>query len=119
MKKSTKALLASIFIFPGFGQLILKKYITATGLISFTFIAVIYIFKYIYILIQEVISQLRIENAPPNFFEVLQIVQEKIIILNTAGINISIGIIALTWIVSVLDIYRLKKENCCNQLNII
>ena len=109
MKKSTKALLASIFIFPGLGQLILKKYITAIGLISITFIAALYIFKHIYILIQEVISQLRIENALPNFFEVHRIVHEKIFILNTTGINISIGIIALTWIVSVLDIYRLQK----------
>ena len=110
MKTSTKAMLASAFIFPGLGQLILKRYISGVGLISVASIATLVLLAHIVMIAKQVVDQILGSNIQTDVLTLREMVKTQIANSNAQALNISIGVLLLVWIVSVLDVYRLRKS---------
>ena len=91
MKTSTKAMLASAFIFPGLGQLILKRYISGVGLISVASIATLVLLAHIVMIAKQVVDQILGANIQSDILTLREMVKTQIANSNAQVLNISIA----------------------------
>jgi len=111
MKISYKAALLSTFVFPGVGQLYLKRYWRGLFIMFFIFTGLGYI---IWSVTVSALNQLdevivKIQGGTPNLQELSDVVGSKM--LNTSPyINIVLYVIVCFWIVAIIDAYIIGKQ---------
>jgi len=107
---ATKAALLSALLFPGWGQLFLKRYKRGVAIISLTVIGILSISLYVVQVALAVLKAAPLKKEAVNFSAVVQLSIEAIKSLNLFYLLIIILLIILLWIFSIVDAYFLGKK---------
>lgn len=105
MTKSTKALLLSAFVYPGAGQLLLKRYYLGAGFIIVTTIGLYFILANIFRIANQIIERVQSGGQTPDFSVLLSLVSQH----DTALLNNAFTVMVITWFLSILHIYLINK----------
>jgi len=110
MKKSTKVTLLSLFVLPGIGHLVLKKYaIAAVFMISFIYL-LLGLIKDIHNKTQQVIESIIQGEIPMD----ISAIREALIdngALENPNLTIIGYLLLLIWGIAAFDAYRIVKKN--------
>jgi len=110
MKLATKAALFSALLFPGWGQLYLKKYKRG---IFFILLVLVGILSICFSVVQVAINVLKaapVHKDAVNFGTVIKLATDSLKALDVSYLSlISLGIILL-WVLSIVDAYLLGKK---------
>lgn len=109
MKKPLKAALFSALIFPGAGQLLLKKYVSACYFIAFTSVGLYLLFSSLMARVQEVIDKIQSGEVAVDLTTIIALVQQQSI-TSTESLSPALIILLIVWIVSVIEAYRVGKK---------
>lgn len=109
MKTSTKAILASAFVFPGLGQLILKRYISGIGFVSTAAVALLVVLAYVWSIAKRVVDQVLNTHVQAEFLTLHVMVKNELANSNSFILNVSLIVLLLLWMTSIIDTYRLGK----------
>lgn len=114
MKKSSKAALLSMLVFPGAGQLLLKRYLSAATFLILSFAIIYQIISTLLSNAMQIIDKITASGLTPDIATVNHLISTAASNNNLSGTtNMSI-ILALIWITSILDCLRtsgLRKTN--------
>lgn len=111
MKVSTKALLCSIFVFPGIGHLILKRYKSSVILITLASIATTVIVVEVFSIAWRITQQLTQGGLIPDMWTIRQHIHQQLSGTEATFINWMFVLLGLVWLVSIIDVYRLGRED--------
>jgi hypothetical protein len=106
MTKSTKAILLSAFVYPGAGQVFLKRYISGIIFIGISTIGLYFIVANAVKIALQIVDQIRSGNAPPDFITLLNLVSQH----DTQLLNNAFILIMVTWLISIIHAYLLGKH---------
>lgn len=109
MKKSSKAIFLTAFVFPGFGHFLLKRYISAALLIGPSCVL-------LYILISTAIERAlvisdKILNGEvgPDLVEITRLVSGSSTGDDASFIGYTTSALLVVWVLALLDIFRLSR----------
>jgi len=109
MKKATKVTLLSLFVFPGAGHLLLKKYAIATGFIlSFTYL-LLGIIKKIHNKTQQVIESIIQGEIPMEISAIREALVEKGALENS-NLTVISYLLLIIWCIAAFDAYRIATK---------
>jgi TM2 domain-containing membrane protein YozV len=108
---ATKAALLSALLFPGWGQLLLKRYKRGVAIILLTVIGVLSIVFYVIQVAVTVLKTAPLKKEAVNFSAVVNLSVEAIKSLNLFYLLIILLFIILLWIFSIVDAYLLGKKD--------
>jgi hypothetical protein len=109
MNKLIKAALFSALIFPGAGQLLLKKYVSATYFAVFASVGLYFLFSNLMSKAQDIIDKIQLGEVSADLATILELVnQQSATSLNS--LSPALIILSVTWLVSVVDAYRVGKK---------
>jgi hypothetical protein len=77
MNKPTKAALFSALIFPGTGQLLLKKYVSATYFAVFAGVGLYFLFSNLMSKAQNIIDKIQLGEASADLATILELVNQQ------------------------------------------
>ncbi|MGS2718332.1 hypothetical protein ACVBE9_09185 [Eionea flava] len=110
MKLSTRASLLSLFVFPGTGHIVLKRYLSGWTFISIAAAAALVIFismmKRAYILSE----QLATGEIPFNIKHIVETITATPPGVEGNMLNIAVNIVVIVWVASTVDAYRIGKK---------
>jgi hypothetical protein len=110
MKKTTKVTLLSLFLFPGAGHLLLKKYPVAAGFIlSFTYL-LISIIKEIHNKMQQVIESIIQGEIPMEINAIREALIEKGA-LEISNLTVISYLLLIIWCIAAFDAYRIANKD--------
>lgn len=107
---ATKAALFSALLFPGWGQLFLKKYKRGVAIILSAVVGMVLISLYIIQVAVAVLKAAPLKKEAVNLSAVVQLCIKAIKSLNLFYLLIILFIIILVWIFSIVDAYFLGKK---------
>lgn len=109
MNKPLKAALFSALIFPGAGQLLLKKYISATYFAVFAGVGLYLLFSNLMSRAQDIIDKIQRGEVSADLATITELVNQQ---SSTASDSLSPALIILlvAWLVSVVEAYRVGKK---------
>lgn len=109
MNKPLKAALFSALIFPGAGQLLLKKYISATYFAVFAGVGLYFLFSNLMSRAQDIIDKVQRGEVSTDLATITELVNQQ---SSTASDSLSPALIILlvAWLVSVVEAYRVGKK---------
>lgn len=110
MNKPLKAALFSALIFPGAGQLLLKKYLSACYFAAFTGVGLYLLFSNLLSKAQEIIDQVQRGEVSADLATIIELVQQQSMIAEES-FNQALIILLVTWLVSVVEAYRVGKKD--------
>lgn len=109
MKKSLKAALFSALIFPGAGQLLLKAYYSAVFFAFFAATGLYLLFVDLYTYAHAILEQVQRGEVSADLASITELVhQQSANIMETS--NSALTILLFTWLVSVVEAYRIGKK---------
>ncbi len=100
----------SALLFPGWGQVFLKRYKRGATIISLTVIGVLSISFYIVQVAVTVLKAAPLKKADVNFSAVVQLCINAVKSLNFFFLLILLLIVIILWIFSIVDAYFLGKK---------
>ena len=110
MKKSIKASLLSAFVIPGAGHFYLKHYTAGFLLIGMS-LASLYVLLSIAVEKAIVIAdKILTGEVASDIGTITQLVRSEVASANTSSANLATTVLAIVWIVAVLDSYRIGKK---------
>lgn len=110
MKTSLKAALLSAFVFPGVGQLWLKKYLLGC---FFCFAAVIPLYMIVSTTVeqtQKIIEQIKFQGNTLDYISINELVSQQMASIDTQQMHIATISLLVIWVVSILDAYRIGRN---------
>ncbi len=111
---AVKAALLSGLLFPGAGQLFLKRYYRGAAIIAFSLTSILFLIFYMVIVGQKVLSSSPLKGTAFNlkafFFLMFDIIKS----LNFTYILLIFLVIFLVWIISIIDAYHFGKKEFLN-----
>lgn len=110
MKISTRATLLSLFMFPGSGHIVLKKYFSGALFIGTAAIASIFLFAGMMQRANDIANQIVAGKVPFDPIKIIELVTQTPPADQAQLINIAINVFLVTWIMSTIDAYRLGKK---------
>jgi hypothetical protein len=110
MKISTRATLLSLFMFPGCGHIVLKRYISGGVFIGIAAIASLFVFVEIMQRANDIANQIAEGRIPFDPMKIIELVTATPPENEAQLLNIVINVFLVTWIVSTIDSYRLGKQ---------
>jgi TM2 domain-containing membrane protein YozV len=110
MNQSVKAALLSALVFPGVGQIVsghIKR--------GWTFVAIVAVLLVMLIskLMQQallVLEEMQKKGAAIDINEVSRISAEVVSFSNNLFLNITLSVLIVTWLISIVDAYRVGKK---------
>lgn len=111
IKKSTKAILWSAFIFPGTGHMLLKRYIPFVVLAGIALSATLTIMHFVInqaLLITDKVLKGEVE---PDIFVIRTLIAEQQATNGSVIIDIASYALLAVWLISIIDCYRLAKAD--------
>ena len=111
MKISYKAALLSAFVFPGAGQLYLKKYWRGLAIILFVFAGLAYIIRLAAIAALSVLDDavVKLQNGTTDLHEISGVVGSKMSATGSYH-DVVFYLIVCFWIFAIIDAYIIGKE---------
>jgi TM2 domain-containing membrane protein YozV len=109
MNKPIKAALFSALIFPGAGQLLLKKYVSAIYFAVFAGVGLYFLFSNLMSRTQDIIDKVQRGEVSADLATITELVNQQ---SSTAADSLSPALIILlvVWLVSVVEAYRVGKK---------
>jgi len=109
MKKPLKAALFSAFIFPGCGQLLLKKYYSAVFYAFFASIGLYFLFGDLRSRAQDIVDKVQRGEITADLASISALVHQQS--ANTIeSISPALTILFIAWLVSVVEAYRVGNK---------
>lgn len=109
MKKSTKAALLSALVFPGVGHFYLKKYVSACVLAGTAFIALYYLTAKAVARAMQIVDKIQSGEIQPDIAVITELVSKAPTGTEALLINIATAIFIISWIVGMVDAYRIGR----------
>ena len=109
MNKPLKAALFSALIFPGAGQLLLKKYISATYFAVFAGVGLYFLFSNLMSRAQDIIDKVQRGDASADLATITELVNQQSSIASDS-LSPALIILLVAWLVSVVEAYRIGKK---------
>jgi len=109
MNKPLKAALFSAFIFPGAGQILLKKYVSAGYFIAFASVGLYLLFSSLMARSQEIIDKIQSGEIAVDLTTIIALVHQQSI-TTTGPIRPALILLLVVWIVSVIEAYRVGNK---------
>lgn len=115
MTKNKKALLLSIFVFPGAGQFLLRRYLLA-GIFAGSSLIVCYtVISHIMMLTNSVIEGIKTGEIAADFIVLHEYISVQLYENHADSIYTSMSIFIIIWVVGIADTYRIgntqKQKN--------
>ena len=109
MKRSTKAVLLSAFVFPGVGHLYLRQFVIGTVLSGCSAGSLYYIISSAVSKALEIAETIQSEGVPLDVDAIVSLVTEQS--HGAESISLSIATIALIafWVIGIVDLYRVGR----------
>jgi len=107
MKKTEKAFLLSVLVFPGSGHVLLKRYLTGISLIIIASTASYFL---IYDLINqalEIADKIKSGEIYPDFHVILELVSHSSTSSEFQSMNMAMLVLLVVWLVGIADSYRI------------
>ena len=108
MKITTKVTLLSLFVFPGFGHLFLKKYAIAVGFIASCLYLLLGLIKDLYTNIQKIIDSVLREDLSMDTSAISQALIDQGV-LDNPNLSTTGYLLLFIWILAAFDAYRISK----------
>ena len=108
MSNCKKAVLLSIFVYPGAGHFILKKYAVCVALIVAFTVPLVFIINEIITKTRQIAEQIRNGEIT---LDLAGITESALNIASGQGLKISIYVMTIVWVISIFDAYRVGKTN--------
>ena len=109
MKKSTKAVLLSAFVFPGAGHVLLKKYIPGFILIVASLASTYYILSTTIEESMQIVEQIQSGSVQPDMASIEELVSRHSTGKDAHLIDIATYIFITCWIIGIIDSYRVGR----------
>jgi hypothetical protein len=109
MNKPLKAALYSALIFPGAGQLLLKKYISATYFAVFAGVGLYFLFSNLMARAQGIIDKVESGEIAADLATITELVHQQSSIA-TESLSPALIILLVAWLVSIVEAYRVGKK---------
>jgi hypothetical protein len=106
MKKSTKAVLLSAFVFPGIGHLLLRKYKSAAVLMSLSFAGLYYLISNAVERALQISEELQSGDVPLDVTAIAELVSKQTTGTEAQLINLATLAVFICWIAGIVDSYR-------------
>jgi len=101
--------LASAFVFPGAGHIILKRYRSSLVLIITALGAAVVLITHAVNIAIRISKQIVNGEVEPNIFVIRSLITEQQSNAPTQWISIATWVLVATWLIGVLDAYRIGK----------
>ena len=108
MKIKTKALLFSALVFPGAGQWILQRYKSSLVFMGVAIAATGFVLVKVFTIAWRIKEQIVQGQIAPDILVLNQMVKTELYQSNPNVINWAIGAIIVVWLLSIVDLFRLK-----------
>ena len=109
MKKSTKAVLLSVFVFPGVGHIYLKKYITGGVLIGTSFAAMYYLISKTIEKALQISEKLQSGDVPLDVEAITELVSKQSTGTEAQLMNIATAAVLICWVIGIVGSYRVSR----------
>jgi TM2 domain-containing membrane protein YozV len=110
MNKPLKAALFSALIFPGAGQLLLKKYISACYFAAFTGVGLYLLFSNLMTRVQDILTQVQSGEVAADLATIMALVHQQSATTTTESLSPALIILLVAWLVSIVEAYRIGKK---------
>jgi len=110
MSKSTKAVLLSALVFPGTGHIYLKKYIPASLLLTASLGSLYVIISRTLEMAMQISEKIQRGEIQADVAGLTNLVEKQMASTDTLTQNIATTVIVVCWIVSIVDSYRLGRQ---------
>jgi uncharacterized membrane protein len=109
MKRSTKAVLLSAFIFPGAGHVFLKKYIPGLILICASLASTYYIVSKTVEESMQIVEQIQSGYVQPDVASIEELVSNQSAGADAYLLDIATYIFIICWLIGIIDSYRVGR----------
>ena len=109
MNKALKAAMFSALIFPGAGQLLLKKYISAAYFFTFACVGLYLVFSNLMTIAQSIIDKVQRGDVTGDLATIIELVHQQSPTL-IESLSPALMILLIAWFVSVIEAYRVGKK---------
>jgi len=109
MRTKTKALLFSALVFPGAGQWISQRYKSALLFMGSAIAATVCIVVKIFTTAWRIKDQIIQGQITPDILTLNQLIKTELYQSNSKVMSWAIGAIIIIWLLSMADIFRLKR----------
>lgn len=110
MKKSTKAVLLSALVFPGVGHIYLKKYLPGSLLAGTAFTSLCYLTAKAIARAMQIVDKILSGEIQPDIATITGLVSQQPAGAEALLINIATVIFIISWIVGMVDAYRVGRS---------
>lgn len=108
MNKALKAALFSALIFPGSGQLLLKKYVSAVCFALFACVGVYLLLSDLWSRYQEILDKIQAGEVAADLASITELVHQQTATATTS-LSPALTILLITWLVSIIEAYRVGR----------
>jgi TM2 domain-containing membrane protein YozV len=117
MKKSTKAVMLTAFIFPGAGHIYLKKYISGIVLMGVSFAGVCYLISRIVERALQIVEKIQYGHGQADTALINQLLSAQSTGNESLLTNMATIAIIACWIISTIDAYRIARTQTKTRFN--
>jgi len=107
MKKPEKAFLLSVLVFPGFGHVLLKRYLTGFSLIIIASIASYFLISGVISQALEIADKIKSGEIYPDLSAILELVSHSSTSSEFQSTNMAMVVLLVVWLVGIADSYRI------------
>jgi len=109
MNKPLKAALFSLLIFPGSGQLLLKRYFSAVFFAAFAVIGLYLLFSDLFSRVNQILEQVQSGEVAADIVTITELVHQQST-ASTSSMSSALFILLITWLVSGVEAYRVGQK---------
>jgi hypothetical protein len=110
MKKTEKAFLLSILVFPGAGHILLKRYISGFFLIIIASVASYFLIYGAIYQALEIADKIKSGEIYPDLSVILTLVSNQSASSEFQSLNTAMVALLIVWLVGIVDTYRLGRQ---------
>jgi hypothetical protein len=119
MKKATKAVLLSAFVFPGAGHLYLKKYLLGSILAGVSLVGIYYLVSTTVEGALKIAEKIQSGSVQLDATTVTELVSQQSAGTDSQIVNIATLAIIICWVFGIIDSYRVGRVRGKNEQDLI
>ena len=109
MNKRMKAVLLAMFVFPGVGHIVFKKYKSASFFIVIALAASVAIMSYVITKARSIADQILSGQVQPDIMVIRELIANQSNNMQTQSVNIATIVLIAVWVLSIFDAYRISN----------
>jgi hypothetical protein len=110
MKKTDQAVLLSALIFPGSGHFFLKRYFVGLLLASIALVASYFLISGMIVKALELADKIKSGEIPPDLSAITELLSQQSTGTDLQSLNTAIIFLLVTWLVGIVDSYRIGRQ---------